>query len=115
PVTTPAQDDNFGALTSAPSASTASTSSKPARTARSVSPSAATGVPHTAITASPMNFSTTPPYRSITVRASSKYRLSSSRTSSGSGASNSDVNPAPSQNTTGNTRPSPTVVSPGRP
>jgi hypothetical protein len=30
------------------------------RTARSGSSSVATGVPHTAITASPMNFSTTP-------------------------------------------------------
>ena len=39
----------------------AATSSSAARTARSASPSAATGVPHTAITASPMNFSTTPP------------------------------------------------------
>ena len=44
----------------------------PARTARSASSSPATGVPHTAITASPMNFSTTPPYRTITVRAMSK-------------------------------------------
>ena len=35
--------------------------SSPARTARSVSPSAATGVPQTAITASPMNFSIEPP------------------------------------------------------
>ena len=34
--------------------------SRPARTARSASSSVATGVPHTAITASPMNFSTTP-------------------------------------------------------
>ncbi len=31
-----------------------------------------TGVPHTAMTASPMNFSTIPPWRSITVRAVSK-------------------------------------------
>jgi hypothetical protein len=36
------------------------------------SPSVATGVPQTAITASPMNFSTTPPYRPTTVRATSK-------------------------------------------
>jgi hypothetical protein len=51
-----------------------------------------------------MNFSTTPPYRSITVRASSKYRLSSSRTSSGSRDSDSDVNPTTSQNSTEHTR-----------
>jgi hypothetical protein len=32
----------------------------------------AAGVPHIAITASPMNFSTTPPYRLMMVRATSK-------------------------------------------
>ena len=37
------------------------TSSRAARTARSASSSWATGAPHTAITASPMNFSTVPP------------------------------------------------------
>ena len=35
-----------------------------ARTARSASSSCATGTPNTAITASPMNFSTVPPYAS---------------------------------------------------
>ena len=35
-------------------------------------PRAAVGAPQTAITASPMNFSTVPPYRSITSRARSK-------------------------------------------
>ena len=44
-----------------PSAATASTRSSAARTARSASSSCATGAPHTAITASPMNFSTVPP------------------------------------------------------
>ena len=44
-----------------PRTRTASTSSSPARTARSASSSRATGVPHTAMTASPMNFSTLPP------------------------------------------------------
>ena len=39
------------------------TSSSAARTARSASSSCATGVPHTAMTASPMNFSITPPWR----------------------------------------------------
>jgi len=40
---------------------TPETSSSAARTARSASSSWATGVPHTAMTASPMNFSTIPP------------------------------------------------------
>ncbi|TMK94944.1 MAG: hypothetical protein E6G37_01595 [Actinobacteria bacterium] len=38
---------------------------KAARTARSASSPRATGEPKTAMTASPMNFSTTPPNRSI--------------------------------------------------
>ena len=80
------------------------TRSSAARTARSASPSVAVGVPHTAITASPMNFSTTPPYRVITVRATLKYCDSSSRTASGSRASDSGVNPTTSQNSTEHTR-----------
>ena len=40
---------------------TAATSSSAARTARSASSSCATGAPQTAMTASPMNFSTVPP------------------------------------------------------
>ena len=44
-----------------PSCSTAATSASPARTARSASSSRARGMPKTAITASPMNFSTRPP------------------------------------------------------
>jgi len=50
-------------------------------------------VPHTAITASPMNFSTTPPYRPITVRATAKYADNNSRTASGSRDSDSGVKP----------------------
>ena len=61
PVSTPARAFRSGAPTSAPNASTAATSSSAARTARSASSSVATGEPHTAMTASPMNFSTTPP------------------------------------------------------
>ena len=61
-----------------------------------------------------MNFSTTPPYRPITVRATSKYRDSSSRTASGSRASDSGVNPATSQNSTEHTRRSATGPWPGR-
>ena len=43
-----------------------------ARTARRASSSWTTGTPKTAITASPMNFSTVPPWRSITARIASK-------------------------------------------
>ncbi len=56
PVRTPAR-----ALSPGPTERTASTSSRAARTQRSASSSRAVGVPHTAITASPMNFSTVPP------------------------------------------------------
>ena len=44
-----------------PMRDTATTRSSAARTARSASSSCAVGAPHTAITASPMNFSTVPP------------------------------------------------------
>ena len=104
PVTTPARAARPEIPASVPSWATAATRSSAARTARSASPSAAVGVPHTAMTASPMNFSTTPPYRPITVRATSKYRDSSSRTASGSRASASGVNPTTSQNSTEHTR-----------
>ena len=104
PVTTPARAASPGTPASAPSSATAATRSSAARTARSASPSAAAGVPHTAITASPMNFSTTPPYRPITVRARSKYCDSSSRTASGSRASDNGVDPTTSQNSTEHTR-----------
>ena len=56
PVITPAR-----ALIPGPTLATASTNSSAARTARSASSSRAVGVPHTAMTASPMNFSTVPP------------------------------------------------------
>ena len=55
-----------------PERGTASTRSRPARTARSASSSWATGAPQTAMTASPMNFSTVPPYRPMTSLARSK-------------------------------------------
>ena len=61
PVSTPARTRSSVIPTSAPSAVTAAVSASAARTARSGSSSRATGVPHTAITASPMNFSTVPP------------------------------------------------------
>ena len=47
----------------------ASRTASAARTARSGSSSCATGAPKTAITASPMNFSTVPPKRSSSIRA----------------------------------------------
>jgi hypothetical protein len=56
PVRTPAR-----ACMPGPRVRIASTRSRPARTARSASSSWAVGTPQTAITASPMNFSTVPP------------------------------------------------------
>ena len=55
------QDAGAGRRGPASSSGTAATRSSAARTARSASSSFATGVPQTAITASPMNFSTVPP------------------------------------------------------
>ena len=100
PVSTPARARSSSAPTSCPSADTAATRSSAARTARSASSSVAVGVPHTAITASPMNFSTVPPYSSIRRRQMSKYRERSSRTSSASRDSESGVNPTRSANST---------------
>ena len=71
-----------------------------ARTARSASSSRTVGMPKTAITASPMYFSTVPPWRSITVRISLKYRWMTSRRDSGSSSSPSAVEPVTSQNRT---------------
>ena len=64
-----------------------------ARTARSGSSSCATGAPKTAITASPMNFSTVPPKRSSSSRRRAWYGRRSERTSSGSICSARDVKP----------------------
>ena len=107
PVSTPARASIPG-----PSALTAWTSSSPARTARSASSSCAVGAPQTAITASPMNFSTVPPYRAITSDARSKYRPSTARTSSASRSSAKGVNPTRSANRIDTTRRS--VDGPGR-
>jgi hypothetical protein len=60
-----------------------------------------------------MNFSTTPPYRPITVRATAKYSDSNSRTTSGSRDSDNCVNPTTSQNSTEHTRRSATGARPG--
>ena len=67
PVSTPARASSCGDNPGTPL-----TSSRAARTDRSASSSRATGVPQTAITASPMNFSTVPPWRSMASRAVSK-------------------------------------------
>ncbi len=61
PVTMPTRIASSLTPTSDPRAIAAATSSRPARTDRSASSSLVVGTPHTAITASPMNFSTTPP------------------------------------------------------
>ena len=58
-----------------------------ARTARSASSPCDVGAPKTAITASPMNFSSVPPCPSIRRFASAWYTCSASRTSSGSAPS----------------------------
>jgi hypothetical protein len=63
PIVTAASPVSTPALAWSPGSSSGidATRSSAARTARSASLSVATGVPHTAITASPMNFSTVPP------------------------------------------------------
>ncbi len=75
------------------SSSTMSRTTSAARTARSASSPWATGAPKTPITASPMNFSTTPPNDSISRRTRSWYGASTARTSSGSSRSALAVNP----------------------
>ena len=54
------------------SSANAARMSAAARTARKASSSCTTGTPNTAMTASPMNFSTVPPWRSIASRIASK-------------------------------------------
>ena len=95
-----AGEDPRPRLDGGPNALTASSSSRAARTARSASSSRATGAPQTAITASPMNFSTVPPYRPITSPARSKYRVRVSRTSSASRSAAYGVKPTRSANRT---------------
>ena len=82
------------------SVSRASPISAAARTARRASSSCSTGVPKNATTASPMYFSTVPPCRSITARISSKKRVMTRRTDSGSSRSPRGVEPTTSQNRT---------------
>jgi hypothetical protein len=76
-----------------PSSAIQSRIANAARTARSGSSSRVTGAPNSAITASPMNFSTVPPQRSSSSRRRSWYGLRMSATSSGSSCSEVAVNP----------------------
>jgi hypothetical protein len=71
-----------------------------ARTARSASSSCSVGMPKTAMTASPMYFSTVPPWRSSTDRISEKNCVMNERTRSVSSSSAIGVDPTTSQNTT---------------
>ena len=75
-------------------------SSRPARTQRTASVSVATGAPKSAITASPMYFSTTPPYWPTTWRAAAKNLVCIWRTSSGSARSAYGVKSIRSMNRT---------------
>ncbi len=68
-----------------------------ARTALSASSSWRDGIPNTAMTASPMNFSTVPPWSSISARIASKYLAMTFRRDSGSSCSPSCVDPVTSQ------------------
>jgi len=67
-VFTPIRTDSASELSAAFNSSIASSNANPARTARSGSSSCAAGAPNTAITASPMNFSTVPPNASMRSR-----------------------------------------------
>ena len=69
-----------------------------ARTARTGSSSCERGIPKTAMTASPMNFSTVPPWEWITSSISSKKRPITRRRASGSNRSPSAVEPVTSAN-----------------
>ena len=103
PVFTPIRQANvipWSRSSSGFNASSAKRISLAARTARTASSSWTCGTPKTAMTASPMYFSTVPPWCSIAVRIASKYRSMTRRTDSGSRASPIAVEPATSQNTT---------------
>ena len=88
---------------SIPSPANASRISTAARQARNASSSCTAGTPNTAITASPMNFSTEPPCDSTIPRITSKYRANSARNASGSVDSPNAVEPTTSQNSTDTT------------
>ncbi len=72
PVTIPPRAVNVLSPCWRPYSTTAWTISSPARTHRAASSSLDDSAPHAATTASPMNFSTSPPYRSTTMSATWK-------------------------------------------
>ncbi len=85
---------------SALSPATASRMPSAAANARRASSSCIVGTPKTAMTASPMNFSTVPPNSSICSRVWAKYRSVTVRRVSGSSVSDSTVESTRSQKTT---------------
>jgi hypothetical protein len=85
---------------STPSSGSASRIATAARNDLSASSSCTTGTPKTAITASPMNFSTEPPCCSTIAFMRSKYRARTTRSASGSRRSPSSVDPVTSQKRT---------------
>lgn len=68
-----------------------------ARTAHKASSTRTSGMPNTASTASPTNFSTVPPCRSMASREVAKYRDMTPRSASGSSCSPRAVEPVTSQ------------------
>ena len=96
PLFTPIRMCSSLPMSAAFSSSTRDRTARAARTARSGSSSWATGAPKIATTASPMNFSTVPPYRSSSTRRFSNTVPRNARTSSGSSCSASSVEPTTS-------------------
>ena len=103
PVFTPTRTDSDMPGSAVFSSPMTSRIANAARTARSASSSCATGAPKTAITASPMNFSTVPPYASIRSRTRRWYGSTRAWTSSGSADSDAAVKPTRSQKRTDTT------------
>jgi hypothetical protein len=100
PVLTPIRTSSASAGSAAFICAIASWIARAARTARSGSSSCAAGAPKTATTASPMNFSTVPPWRSSSWRSRAWYGASRALTSSGSRRSARSVEPTMSAKTT---------------
>src|SRR5215211_6224202 len=92
--------DSTPTRASSPSSCTASRTANAARTALSAWSSCATGTPNAAITASPANFSTVPPWARMQSAARSKYLVTRLRTISGSVAETSAVDSTRSTKTT---------------
>src|SRR5581483_8481009 len=82
------------------SSRTFSSVARPERTARSASSSCASGIPKAAMTASPANFSTVPPWVTMQCATSSKNRVTWRRTTSGSRPARRSVESTRSTNST---------------